>query len=171
MPTEPNSTSDASLSQINVVGGGLAGVECAWQLAERGHKVELIEMRGVEMTPAHKTGDLAELVCSNSFGSQTDYSAPGQLKWEAERLGSLILKAAREAAVPAGMALGVDRALFARAVTSAIENHTNIKLSRKTIRSLDDIPRPAVIATGPLTHPELAESIREHLSYGEMESE
>lgn len=69
------------------------------------------------------------------------------------------------------MALGVDRALFARAVTSAIENHTNIKLSRKTIRSLDDIPRPAVIATGPLTHPELAESICEHLSYGEMESE
>lgn len=171
MSSPASSTHNAALPPIYVVGGGLAGVECAWQLAERGHLVELIEMRGVESTPAHKTDGLAELVCSNSFGSQTDYSAPGQLKWEAEKLGSLILNAAKMAAVPAGMALGVDRAVFSSAVTSAIENHANINVSRKIILSLNDIPRPAVIATGPLTHPSLAESIRDHLSYGEMESE
>ena len=96
---------------ITVVGGGLAGSECAFQLAELGHHVVLYEMRGNgdRTTPAHKTDRLAELVCSNSFGSVTDYSAPGQLKWEAEKLGSLILAAAKEAQVPAGMALGVDR--------------------------------------------------------------
>src|SRR5882672_6573144 len=99
--------------QIVVVGGGLAGSECAFQLAEMGHKVVLYEMRSKTMTPAHKSDRLAELVCSNSFGSTTDYSAPGQLKWEAEQMGSIILKAAKEAAVPAGMALGVDREMFA----------------------------------------------------------
>src|SRR5215204_2890977 len=106
--------SHSTNSTITVVGGGLAGSECAWQLAERGHNVILIEMRSRtedpsaeslrNLTPAHKTDRLAELVCSNSFGSQTDYSAPGQLKWEARQLGSLILKCAEAAAVPAGMA-------------------------------------------------------------------
>lgn len=147
---------------ITVVGGGLAGSECAFQLAEKGHKVVLIEMRGTKTTPAHKTDRLAELVCSNSLGSTTDYSAPGQLKWEAERKGSLILKAAREAAVPAGMALGVDREIFANAITSAIENHPNIEVRRQVVNSLDEIPRPCVIATGPLTDDALAHSMRAH---------
>ena len=160
---------------VHVVGGGLAGSECAWQLAEMGHHVVLVEMRGTAShnddneaarasTPAHKTDNLAELVCSNSLGSQTDYSAPGQLKWEADKLGSLILRAARESSVPAGMALGVDRELFATAVTRAVTTHPRIRVERRLITSLDEIPRPAVIATGPLTHEELASSIREHLA-------
>lgn len=151
--------------QITVVGGGLAGSECAYQLAEMGHNVVLYEMRGSSegrTTPAHKTDRLAELVCSNSFGSTTDYSAPGQLKWEAERLGSLILRAGREAAVPAGMALGVDRDKFAAAVQEAIARHPRIEVRREVITSLDQVPRPAVIATGPLTDGPLAQSMREH---------
>ena len=150
--------------QITVVGGGLAGCECAFQLAERGHSVILYEMRrqGERQTPAHKTDRLAELVCSNSFGSSTDYSAPGQLKWEAERLNSLILKAAQEASVPAGMALGVDRDKFAQSVTHAIENHPRIELRRELVTSLDKLPRPVVIATGPLTEDALAQDLRRH---------
>ncbi len=151
--------------QIVIVGGGLAGSECAFQLAEMGHKVRLYEMRGGangKTTPAHKTNDLAELVCSNSFGSTTDYSAPGQLKWEAEKLGSVILKLARKSQVPAGMALGIDRELFAREVTDALSHHPNIELRREVIYSLDEIPRPAVICTGPLTDDLLAQSMRQH---------
>lgn len=149
--------------QISVVGGGLAGSECAYQLAEMGHYVRLYEMRGTgTSTPAHKTDRLAELVCSNSLGSTTDYSAPGQLKWEAEKLGSLILRAARKAAVPAGMALGVDRDVFAAEITAAIENHPRIEIRREVVTSLDQVPRPAVIATGPLTQDALAEDMRKH---------
>jgi methylenetetrahydrofolate--tRNA-(uracil-5-)-methyltransferase len=149
--------------QITVVGGGLAGAECAYQLAEMGHSVVLYEMRRAQhMTPAHKTDRLAELVCSNSFGSTTDYSAPGQLKWEAEKLNSMILKSAKEATVPAGMALGVDRDVFAQSVTEAVQNHPRIEIRNDVIRSLDDIPRPAVIATGPLTDTDLAQSMRDH---------
>jgi len=147
---------------ISVVGAGLAGSECAWQLAERGFKVRLYEMRSGTMTPAHKTNGLAELVCSNSFGSQTDYSAPGQLKWEAEALGSLILKAAKESAVPAGMSLSVDRDKFSQSITTALENHPNIEIRRELVSSLDQVGRPAVIATGPLTHEPLAKSMQAH---------
>ena len=153
----------SSRSPITIVGGGLAGAECAFQLAEFGHHVILFEMRGSgRSTPAHSTDRLAELVCSNSFGSTTDYSAPGQLKWEAERLGSLILRAGRTAAVPAGMALGVDRDVFAAEITRAIESHPNIEVRREVITSLDQIPRPAVIATGPLTDAALSQSLSEH---------
>ncbi|MBX3023112.1 MAG: methylenetetrahydrofolate--tRNA-(uracil(54)-C(5))-methyltransferase (FADH(2)-oxidizing) TrmFO [Bdellovibrionales bacterium] len=149
--------------QISIVGGGLAGSECAYQLAEMGHYVRLYEMRGTgTTTPAHKTDRLAELVCSNSLGSTTDYSAPGQLKWEAEQLGSLILRAARNAAVPAGMALGVDRDVFAAEITETLEKHPRIEIVREVVRSLDEIPRPAVIASGPLTDSALAESLRQH---------
>ncbi len=148
--------------QISVVGGGLSGSECAYQLAEMGHRVVLFEMRGKKMTPAHKTSELGELVCSNSFGSTTDYSAPGQLKWEADQMGSLILRAAREATVPAGMALGVDREIFSNFVTQAIEQHPRIEIRREVIERLEDIPRPAVICTGPLTDDGLAHSMREH---------
>jgi len=149
--------------QITVVGGGLAGSECAYQLAEMGHSVVLYEMRGAgKLTPAHKTNRLAELVCSNSFGSTTDYSAPGQLKWEASMLGSIILRSAKDAAVPAGMALGVDRDVFAQAVSDAVYKHPRIEVRHDAIKSLDDIPRPAVIATGPLTDSDLAQSMRDH---------
>lgn len=149
---------------ISVVGAGLAGSECAYQLAEMGHKVVLYEMRGSgkQTTPAHKTEKFAELVCSNSFGSQTDYSAPGQLKWEAEQLGSLILKAAKEAQIPAGMALGVDREIFASTITKILENHPNVEIKRDVVTSLDQIPRPAVIATGPLTEDALAQDLKKH---------
>lgn len=151
--------------QIVIVGGGLAGSECAYQLAQMGHRVRLYEMRGGEAgrtTPAHKTDRLAELVCSNSFGSMTDYSAPGQLKWEAEQLGSLILRAAKRAAVPAGMALGIDRETFAEEVTSVLSSHPLIEIRREVVTSLDEIPRPAVIASGPLTDSLLAQSMRGH---------
>ncbi len=149
-------------SPITVVGGGLAGSECAYQLAQLGHSVVLYEMRPNQMTPAHKTADLAELVCSNSFGSTTDYSAPGQLKWEAEQLGSLILQMAKIAAVPAGMALGVDRELFARSITEALSRHPRIEIRHDVVTSLEQIPRPAVICTGPLTDSVLAQSLRDH---------
>lgn len=151
--------------QIFVVGAGLAGSECAYQLAQMGHSVVLYEMRGgsvARSTPAHKTSDFAELVCSNSFGSMTDYSAPGQLKWEAEQMGSLILALAKTHAVPAGMALGIDREKFAQEVTARLHAHPNIEIRREAITSLEQIPRPAVIATGPLTDSGLAESMRRH---------
>mgnify|MGYP003393393227 CR=1 FL=1 len=148
---------------VSVVGAGLAGSECAWQLAERGWQVKLYEMREKVQTPAHKTSDFAELVCSNSLGSTTDYSAPGQLKWEAEKLNSLILRVARQFNVPAGMALGVDRILFAKEITTILENHPRIKVIREKVSSLKDIPRPAIIATGPLTEESLANDLREHI--------
>lgn len=153
---------NTQLDTIHIVGAGLAGSECAYQLAEAGHKVVLYEMRPEEMTPAHKTGGYAELVCSNSFGSTTDYSAPGQLKWEAERLNSLILKAGKLAQVPAGMALAVDRVIFSDFITKTLSDHPNITINQKVITDLDQVPRPCVIATGPLTHMKLAESIQKH---------
>lgn len=148
--------------QISVVGAGLAGSECALQLAEKGFKVTLFEMRGVKSTPAHKTDQFAELVCSNSFGSLSEVSAPGQLKWEAEQLGSFILKAAKECAVPAGQALGIDREKFSALVTKWVEAHPNITVEKRVVESIDDVPRPAVIATGPLTDDSLAQSLKMH---------
>ncbi len=151
---------------IHIIGAGLAGSECAYQLAEMGHKVVLHEMRQEgrpeSFTPAHKTHKMAELVCSNSFGSQTMYSAPGQLKWEAAQMGSLILKAAKKASVPAGMALGIDREILSDTVTSSVEDHPNIQVKREKITRLNDLPRPLVVATGPLTDTALAEDLRQH---------
>lgn len=148
--------------RISVVGAGLAGSECAFQLAELGYFVDLFEMRPQTMTPAHKTAKLGELVCSNSFGSLSTESAPGQLKWEAEQLGSLILQCAKKAAVPAGQALGVDRELFSQLITEKIKAHPHIQFHSKKISSLEEIPRPAVIASGPLTQSELADSLQKH---------
>lgn len=156
---------------IHIVGAGLAGSEAAFQLAEMGHSVVLWEMRSKKMTPAHKTNLFAELVCSNSLGSQTDYSAPGQLKWEARKLGSLILKAAEEAHIPAGMALGVDRTVFANAITTTLENHPNIEIKRELVKSLSDIPRPCILATGPLTDESLALDVQKHLKSDDDEKE
>ena len=147
---------------ISVVGAGLAGSECAFQLAEMGFNVHLYEMRQKKLTPAHKTIDFAELVCSNSFGSLAEVSAPGQLKWEAEQLNSLILRKAKEFSVPAGQALGIDREKFAQAVTDEISKHPRIKIIHAVVESLDQIPRPTVIATGPLTDESLAASLQKH---------
>ena len=147
---------------ISIVGGGLAGSEAAFQLAEKGYRVHLYEMRPEKSTPAHKTGQLAELVCSNSFGSIANHAAPGQLKWEAERLGSKVPEWAWKAYVPAGQALGIDRELFAREVTEAIKAHPNIQVIAQEVKSLEEIPRPAIIATGPLTSEPLAQSLLKH---------
>ena len=145
--------------QIHIVGGGLAGSEAAWQLAERGIRVRLSEMRGVEATPAHQGDSLAELVCSNSFRSDDpDRNAVGVLHAEMRALGSLILREADAHRVPAGSALAVDRDGFSAAVTAAIEAHPNIDLVRERV---DGLPEgPAIIATGPLTAAALAEAIR-----------
>src|SRR5437763_7750145 len=108
------------MQPVHIIGGGLAGSECAWQLAERGVDVVLHEMRPVRGTPAHKTGDLAELVCSNSLRSDDPLHAAGLLKREMEAFGSLIIAKAREASVPAGSAPALDRDRFAALVTAAI---------------------------------------------------
>jgi methylenetetrahydrofolate--tRNA-(uracil-5-)-methyltransferase len=137
------------MTEVIVVGGGLAGCEAAWQLAERGHAVVLREMRPVRATPAHQTGDLAELVCTNSFKSEDLGNAHGLLKAEMRDLGSILLRAADDARVPAGQALAVDRVAFARAITDLLENHPGITIERTETTVLPDTP--AVIATGPLT--------------------
>jgi len=144
--------------QIHIIGGGLAGSEAAWQLAEAGFKVKLSEMRGVEGTPAHHTDSLAELVCSNSFRSDDPHNAVGLLHAEMRTLGSLILREADKHRVPAGSALAVDRDGFAAGVTAAVAAHPNILLVRERVDSLPD--GPAIIATGPLTAAPLAEAVR-----------
>ncbi|MCE3011264.1 MAG: methylenetetrahydrofolate--tRNA-(uracil(54)-C(5))-methyltransferase (FADH(2)-oxidizing) TrmFO [Proteobacteria bacterium] len=151
--------------RISVVGGGLAGSECALQLASLGYPVDLYEMRGETMTAAHKTGEFAELVCSNSFGSMNPGSAPHQLKWEAEKLGSLVLRSAKQAYVPAGQALGVDRDAFAQTVGELVRSHPLIQIKKQVVTDLQQVPRPTVIATGPLTHDALAESLRAHFGH------
>ncbi|MCS6774255.1 MAG: FADH(2)-oxidizing methylenetetrahydrofolate--tRNA-(uracil(54)-C(5))-methyltransferase TrmFO [Anaerolineae bacterium] len=143
---------------ILVIGGGLAGAEAAWQIAQRGGQVRLYEMRPHKMTPAHTSGYLAELVCSNSLGADQEDKAPGLLKREMRLLGSLILRCAEQAAVPAGGALAVDREAFARAVTQHIESHPNITLIREEVTHLPE-DAVAVVATGPLTSDALAQDI------------
>ena len=144
---------------IHIIGGGLAGSEAAWQLAEAGLKVRLSEMRGGgDSTPAHETDRLAEMVCSNSFRSDdAENNAVGLLHQEMRGLDSLIMRAADKHRVPAGSALAVDRDAFASEVTGAIEGHPNIHVVRERIDALPD--HPAIIATGPLTGSKLAEAI------------
>ncbi len=139
---------------VHVIGGGLAGSECAWQLARRGVPVVLHEMRPVRSTPAHKTGDLAELVCSNSLRSDDPEHAAGLLKREMEAFGSLVIGAAREAAVPAGSALAVDRDRFAGAVTARLAAAPGVEIRREEVAELP--AGDVVIATGPLTSDALA---------------
>lgn len=163
------------MAKVAVVGGGFAGVEAAWGLAERGVEVELWEMRPARMTPAHTTDFLAELVCSNSFKSKSPTSPAGQLKAEMLALGSIVLRTALEHEVPAGEALGVDRNAFAAAITDRIASHPRI-----TLRRDEFIPSDAerilceggllILATGPLTSPELSEWLavktgRKHLYF------
>jgi methylenetetrahydrofolate--tRNA-(uracil-5-)-methyltransferase len=143
---------------VHVVGGGLAGAEAAWQAAERGHSVTLHEMRPDTPTPAHETGLLAELVCSNSFKSTEITTGAGLLKAEARTLGSMLLRAAEEAVVPAGTALSVDRVRFAAGVTERLGSHRRISVVREEVTRLPDDPH-VVLASGPLTSRRLAESV------------
>ena len=140
-----------------VIGGGLAGTEAAWQLAEQGLQVKLYEMRPQRQTPAHVTNHLAELVCSNSLGSMLPHKAPGLLKAELRGLGSMILACAAETAVPAGTSLAVDRDKFAELVTAKMEAHPHIELIREEVTAVPD--QPTIIASGPLTSSALTASI------------
>src|SRR5436309_12597005 len=125
-------------NEITIIGGGFAGVEAAWAAASRGSKVTLYEMRPHRSTAVHKTGDLAELVCSNSFKSNLLTNASGVLKEEMRRLGSLVLPIAERHRVPAGEALAVDREPFAREITAALEAHPNITIVREEVTALPD---------------------------------
>lgn len=144
---------------VIVIGGGLAGSEAAWQVAERGLPVRLYEMRPAQLTPAHTTGDLAELVCSNSFGSEAVDRASGLLKAELRRLGSLLMAVADAHRVPAGSALAVDREGFAAEVTRRITAHPRITLVREEVTALP-ASGPVVVASGPLTSAPLAAALQ-----------
>ncbi len=146
------------MATIKIIGAGLAGAEAAWQCARRGVEVELFEMRPVRTTPAHQTGDFAELVCSNSLKSDSQNTAPWLLKEEMRRAGSLLLEIARECAVPAGHALAVDRVTFAARVTERISREAGIVVRREEVTAIDegDI---TIVASGPLTSEALAGEI------------
>ncbi|MEK3855126.1 FADH(2)-oxidizing methylenetetrahydrofolate--tRNA-(uracil(54)-C(5))-methyltransferase TrmFO [Cytobacillus sp. FSL H8-0458] len=144
---------------VNVIGAGLAGSEAAWQLASRGIKVKLYEMRPVRQTPAHHTDKFAELVCSNSLRANTLTNAVGVLKEEMRKLNSVIIHSADSSAVPAGGALAVDRHDFAARVTEQVKNHPNVTVINE---EMTDIPEgPTVIATGPLTSEALSAKLKE----------
>jgi methylenetetrahydrofolate--tRNA-(uracil-5-)-methyltransferase len=156
------------MTSLTIIGGGLAGSEAAWQAAQRGLKVQLYEMRPAIPTGAHLTGDLAELVCSNSLGSNLPDRASGVLKNELRLLNSMLLDCAEAAALPAGAALAVDREDFARRVTAKIKNHPKIEIIREEVT---EIPQtPVIVASGPLTSASLSQSIaklsgEEHLFF------
>ena len=156
------------MTDLTIIGGGLAGSEAAWQAAQRGLKVCLYEMRPTLQTGAHQTRDLAELVCSNSLGSNLPDRASGVLKNETRLLGSMLLECAEQASLPAGGALAVDRELFGRLVTERIENHPNIEVVREEVKEIPG--NPSIVASGPLTSPTLSDSIaklsgEEHLFF------
>lgn len=153
---------------IHIIGGGLAGSEAAWQLAEAGLRVRLSEMRGGgDTTPAHHTDRFAEMVCSNSFRSDdADHNAVGLLHQEMRALDSLIMRAGDKHKVPAGSALAVDRDHFAAEVTRTIEEHPNITIVREQVDALPD--HPTIIATGPLTGSKLAEAIAAETGQGAL---
>ena len=156
------------MTDLIIIGGGLAGSEAAWQAAQRGLKVRLYEMRPIFQTGAHQTHDLAELVCSNSLGSNLPDRASGLLKSETRLLDSMLLECAEQASLPAGGALAVDRALFARLVTERIESHPSIEIMREEVKEIPNTP--TIVASGPLTSPALSDSIaklsgEEHLFF------
>ncbi len=146
------------MKEINVIGGGLAGVEAAWQAADAGASVKLYEMRPITQTPAHRTENLAEIVCSNSLKSDEIGSAPYLLKEELRRGKSLVMRAAEATRVPAGAALAVDRGKFSEFITAEIERHPNINLIREEIKKIP-IDEITIIATGPLTSDALTKEI------------
>src|SRR5215831_13598776 len=155
------------MPKVRIIGAGLAGSEAAHQCARRGVAVDLFEMRPVRNTPAHQTGDFAELVCSNSLKSDSENTAPWLLKEEMRRAGSLLLKIARECAVPAGHALAVDRVAFAAKVTEAILREPRITVRREELTRIgeDEI---TVVATGPLTSEGLAKEIGRLSEHGSV---
>ena len=146
--------------KVIVIGAGLAGSEAAWQLAKRGVNVDLYEMRPKKMTPAHKTQNFAELVCSNSLRANNITNAVGLLKEEMRRLDSLIIKCADATQVPAGGALAVDRDKFSEMITETIKNHPNINVIEEEITQIPKDDIPVVVATGPLTSDALSQDIR-----------
>jgi methylenetetrahydrofolate--tRNA-(uracil-5-)-methyltransferase len=146
--------------RVHIAGGGLAGSEAAWQLAERGHRVVLHEMRPLRATPAHRTDRLAELVCSNTFKSTETSNAHGLLKAEMRVLGSMILRAADEARVPGGSALAVDRDVFAATVDRWVRAHPRIEVVQD---EMIELPSPGIVATGPLTSDALSTTIQARL--------
>src|ERR1700730_7786144 len=145
-------------AQVRIIGAGLAGSEAAWQCARRGVEVELFEMRPVRPTPAHQTAHFAELVCSNSLKSDSENTAPWLLKEEMQRAGSLLLKIARECAVPAGHALAVDRTTFAARATDVLSHEPLITIRREEVTGLPE-DAITIIATGPLTSDALSQEI------------
>ncbi len=145
---------------VKIIGAGLAGPEAAWQCARRGIAVELFEMRPTKTTPAHQTGSMAELVCSNSLKSESENTAPWLLKEELRRAGSLLIEIARECSVPAGHALAVDREIFAEKVTAAIEREPLITVRREEVTAIEETSEAVtIIASGPLTSDALANEI------------
>ena len=155
------------MTQINIIGAGLAGCEAAWQAAKRGVNVNLYEMKPVKYSPAHSSPLFAELVCSNSFRSNQTSNAVGLLKEELHRCGSLIMEAAYASQVPAGSALAVDRDLFSQYITDKIANHPNITVVNEEITAIGDIATTGgeitIIATGPLTSESFAEYIQNYI--------
>jgi len=143
--------------KVKVIGAGLAGSEAAWQLANRGIQVELYEMRPVKKSPAHHTGDFAELVCSNSLRGDRLENAVGLLKEELRRVGSLIMECAEATRVEAGGCLAVDRGGFSRMVTEKIKNHPNITVISEEVTQVPE--GPVIIATGPLTSDDMSDAI------------
>jgi methylenetetrahydrofolate--tRNA-(uracil-5-)-methyltransferase len=162
----PSSESTPSREPILVIGAGLAGTEAAWQIAEAGLPVRLVEMRPVRRSPAHHSADFAELVCSNSFGALSSDRAAGLLQEELRRLGSVVIRTADRHAVPAGGALAVDRGRFGAALTASLERHPLITVER---REQTELPEAgiAVLATGPLTADALAEQLRAFTGRGD----
>ena len=146
--------------ELLVIGAGLAGTEAAWQIAQAGLRVRLVEMRPVRRSPAHHSAEFAELVCSNSFGALSSDRAAGLLQEELRRLGSLVIQTADGHAVPAGGALAVDRGRYSAALTAALENHPLVTVERREQLSLPGPNQIAVLATGPLTSDQLAEDLR-----------
>ena len=148
--------------KFRVIGAGLAGVEAAWQIANKGYKVSLYEMKPIKKSEAHKSDFFCELVCSNSLKASRIESAAGLLKEEMARLGSLTVPVARQSSVPAGGALAVDRDIFSSRVTEKIKSHPNIEVINEVVENLElDGDTVTVVATGPLTDGKLAESISE----------
>lgn len=152
---------------IHIIGAGLAGCEAAYQAAEAGARVVLHEMRPLKQTAAHKTGDFGELVCSNSLKSESENSAPWQLKREMRSLGSMLLAAADAARIPGGHALTVDRQEFSRRITESIEGHKNIEIRREEVHAIPE-PGIVIIASGPLTSDALAEDITRRTGAGRL---
>lgn len=145
--------------EVNVIGAGLAGSEAAWQLANRGIKVKLYEMRPMKQTPAHHTDKFAELVCSNSLRANTLTNAVGVLKEEMRKLNSVIISSADESSIPAGGALAVDRHEFSALVTARVKNHENVTVIHEVVNKIPD--GPTIVATGPLTAPALADHLKQ----------